>query len=81
MKIIRDFLDKKKREMTLEAFDVIVDDKKEELGAIVRNNKREVAIMAGVAVGLVVLGCLKMRHSSNNPETVVVVINNIGGCY
>lgn len=76
MKIIKNFLDNKKREMTVEAFDTIVETKKEEITNVVRNNKREIAIGVGLMAGLLVLGCLKMRHSSNNPETVVIVINN-----
>lgn len=76
MKIFKNFLDNKKREMTVEAFDTIVETKKEEIGTIIRDNKREIAIGVGLMAGLLVLGCLKMRHSSNNPETVVIVINN-----
>lgn len=76
MKIFKKFLDNKKREMTVEAFDTIVETKKEEIGTVIRDNKREIAIGVGLMAGLLVLGCLKMRHSSNNPETVVIVINN-----
>lgn len=76
MKIFKKFLDNKKREMTVEAFDTIVETKKEEIGTIIRDNKREIAIGVGLMAGLLVLGCLKMRHSSNNPETIVIVINN-----
>lgn len=76
MKIIKNFLNNKKREMTVEAFDTIVETKKEELGTVIRDNKREITIGVGLMAGLLVLGCLKMRHSSNNPETVVIVINN-----
>lgn len=76
MKIIKNFLNNKKREMTVEAFDTIVETKKEELGTVIRDNKREIAIGVGLMAGLLVLGCLKMRHSSNNPETIVIVINN-----
>lgn len=76
MKIIKNFLDNKKREMTVEAFDTIVETKKEEITNVVRNNKREIAIGVGVMTGLLVLGYLKMRHSSNSSETVVIVINN-----
>lgn len=76
MQLIKDFLEEKKRKMTIKAFDTIVEEKKEELGGMIRNNKREVAIGAGVMAGLIVLGCLKMRHSSDNPETVVIIINN-----
>lgn len=76
MKIFKKFLDNKKREMTVEAFDVIVETKKEEIGTVIRDNKREIVIGVGLMAGLLVLGCLKMRHSSNNPETVVIVINN-----
>ena len=76
MQLIKDFLEEKKRKMTIKAFDTIIEEKKEELGGMIRNNKREVAIGAGVMAGLIVLGCLKMRHSSDNPETVVIIINN-----
>lgn len=76
MKIFKKFLDNKKREMTVEAFDTIVETKKEEISTVIRDNKREIAIGVGLMAGLLVLGCLKMRHSSNNPETVVIVINN-----
>lgn len=76
MKIFKKFLDNKKREMTVEAFDTIVETKKEEIGTVIRDNKREIAIGVGLMAGLLVLGCLKMRHSSNNPETIVIVINN-----
>lgn len=76
MKIFKKFLDNKKREMTVEAFDTIVETKKEEIGTVIRDNKREIVIGVGLMAGLLVLGCLKMRHSSNNPETVVIVINN-----
>lgn len=76
MKIFKKFLDNKKREMTVEAFDTIVETKKEEIGTVIRDNKREIVIGVGLMAGLLVLGCLKMRHSSNNPETIVIVINN-----
>ncbi len=76
MKIFKNFLKEKKREMTVEAFDTIVDDKKEKVIEFVKDNKMELAVGAGVMAGLVVLGCLKMRHSSNNSETVVIIINN-----
>ena len=64
MKIFKNFLKEKKREMTVDAFDTIVD------------NKMELAVGAGVMAGLIVLGCMKMRHSSNNQETVVIIFNN-----
>lgn len=76
MKIFKKFLDNKKREMTVEAFDTIVETKKEEISTVIRDNKREIVIGVGLMAGLLVLGCLKMRHSSNNPETIVIVINN-----
>lgn len=76
MQLIKDFLEEKKRKMTIKAFDTIIEEKKEKLGGMIQNNKREVAIGAGVMAGLIVLGCLKMRHSSDNPETVVIIINN-----
>lgn len=80
MKIFKNFIKEKKREMTVDAFDTIVDNKKEKVVDFIKDNKMEVAVGAGVMAGLIVLGCLKMRHSSNNPETVVVVINNQGVC-
>lgn len=76
MKIFKNFLKEKKREMTVEAFDTIVDNKKEKVLEFIKDNKIELAVGAGVMAGLVVLGCLKMRHSSNNSETVVIIINN-----
>lgn len=76
MQSIKDFLEEKKRKMTIKAFDTIIEEKKEKLGGMIQNNKREVAIGAGVMAGLIVLGYLKMRHSSDNPETVVIIINN-----
>ena len=47
---------------------------------VIKDNKKELAVGAGVMAGLIVLGCLKMRHSSNNSETVVIIINNQGAC-
>ena len=76
MKIFKNFLKEKKREMTVDAFDTIVDNKKEKVVEFVKDNKMELVVGAGVMAGLIVLGCIKMRHSSNNPETVVIVINN-----
>ena len=76
MKIFKNFVKEKKREMTVEAFDTIVDNKKEKLVEFIQANKMELAVGAGVMAGLLVLGCMKMRHSSNNSETVVVIINN-----
>ena len=76
MKIFKNFLKEKKREMTVEAFDTIVDNKKEKVLEFIKDNKIELAVGAGVMAGLIVLGCLKMRHSSNNSETVVIIINN-----
>lgn len=76
MKIFKNFLKEKKREMTVDAFDTIVDNKKEKVVEFIKDNKMEVAVGAGVMAGLIVLGCIKMRHSSNNPETVVIIINN-----
>ncbi len=65
--IFKNFIKEKKREITVEAFDTIVEEK-------IENNKKEIAIAAGVAVGLVVLGCLHMRHSSRQAQTVIYVI-------
>ena len=62
--------------MTVDAFDTIVDNKKEKVVEFIKDNKMEVAVGAGVMAGLIVLGCMKMRHSSNNQETVVIIINN-----
>ena len=62
--------------MTVEAFDTIVDNKKEKLVEFIQANKMELAVGAGVIASLLILGCMKMRHSSNNSETVVVIINN-----
>ena len=80
MKIFKNFLKEKKQKMTVDAFDTIVDNKKEKVLEFINDNKMEVAVGAGVMAGLIVLGCLKMRHSSSNPETVVIVINNQGVC-
>lgn len=79
MKIFKNFLKEKKQKMTVDAFDTIVDNKKEKVIEFVKDNKMEVAVGAGVMAGLIVLGCLKMRHSSNNPE-IVIIINNQGVC-
>lgn len=76
MKIFKNFVKEKKREMTVEAFDTIVDNKKEKLVEFIQANKMELAVGAGVIASLLILGCMKMRHSSNNSETVVVIINN-----
>lgn len=79
MKIFKNFLKDKKQKITVDAFDTIVDNKKEKVIEFIKDNKMEVAVGAGVMAGLIVLGCLKMRHSSNNPE-IVVIINNQGVC-
>ena len=79
MKIFKNFLKEKKQKMTVDAFDTIVDNKKEKVIEFIKDNKIEVAVGAGVMAGLIVLGCLKMRHSSNNPE-IVIIINNQGVC-
>ena len=76
MEIFKNFLNEKKREITVDAFDAIVDNKKEKVLEFVQDNKMELAVGAGVLTGLLILGCVKMRHSSNNPETVVFIINN-----
>ena len=76
MKIFKDLLNEKKREMTVDAFDTIVNNKKEKVVEFIQDNKMELAVGAGVMAGLLILGCVKMRHSSNNPETVVFIINN-----
>ena len=76
MKIFKNFLKEKKREMTVDAFDTIVDNKKEKVVEFIKDYKMELAVGAGVMAGLIVLGCMKMRHSSNNQETVIIIINN-----
>ena len=76
MKIFKDLLNEKKREMTVDAFDTIVNNKKEKVVGFIQDNKMELAVGAGVMAGLLILGCVKMRHSSNNSEIVVVIINN-----
>ena len=76
MKILKDLLNEKKREMTVDAFDTIVNNKKEKVVGFIQDNKMELAVGAGVMAGLLILGCVKMRHSSNNSETFVIVINN-----
>ena len=76
MKIIKDLLNEKKREMTVDAFDTIMNNKKEKVVGFIQDNKMELAVGAGVMAGLLILGCVKMRHSSNNSEIVVVIINN-----
>ena len=79
MKIFKNFLKEKKEKMTVDAFDTIIDNKKEKVVDFIKDNKMELAVGAGVMAGLIVLGCLKMRHSLNNPE-IVVIINNQGAC-
>ena len=76
MKIFKDLLNEKKREITVDAFDTIVNNKKEKVVGFIQDNKMELAVGAGVLAGLLILGCVKMRHSSNNSETFVIVINN-----
>ena len=76
MKIFKNFLKEKKEKMTVDAFDTIVDNKKEKVVEFIKDNKMELAVGAGVMAGLIGLGCMKMRHSSNNQETVVIIIND-----
>ena len=76
MKIFKDLLNEKKREMTVDAFDTIVNNKKEKVVGFIQDNKMELAVGAGVLAGLLILGCVKMRHSSNNSETFLIIINN-----
>ena len=76
MKIFKNFLKEKKEKMTVDAFDTIIDNKKEKVIEFISDNKMEVAVGAGVMAGLLILGCIKMRRSSNNSETVVIIINN-----
>ena len=75
MKIFKNFLKEKKEKMTVDAFDTIIDNKKEKVVDFIKDNKMEV-VGAGVMASLLILGCMKMRHSSNNSETVVIIINN-----
>lgn len=75
MKIFKDFIRDKKRDITVEAFDTIVDNKKEKLKDICLENK-EIILGAGITAGLLVFGLMKMSHSSRKPETIVIVINN-----
>lgn len=72
MKIFKNFLKEKKEKMTVDAFDTIIDNKKEKVVDFIKDNKMELAVGAG----LLILGCMKMRHSSNDSETVVIIINN-----
>ena len=74
MKVFKDFFNKKKRDLTVEAFDNIMDDKKEKLVEAVKERRLEVAVGVGVAAGLVILGYLKMSHSSRQPQTVIYII-------
>ena len=76
MKIFKDLLNEKKREITVDAFDTIVNINKEKVVGFIQDKKMELAVGAGVMAGLLILGCVKMRHSSNNSEIVVVIINN-----
>ena len=74
MKVFKDFFNKKKRDLTVEAFDNIMDDKKEKLVEAVKERRLEVAVGVGVATGLVILGGLKMSHSSRQPQTIIYII-------
>ena len=76
MKIFKNFLKEKKEKMTVDAFDTIIDNKKEKVVDFIKDNKMELTVGAGVMASLLILGCMKMRHSSNNSETVVIIINN-----
>ena len=76
MKIFKNFLKEKKEKMTVDAFDTIIDNKKEKVVDFIKDNKMELAVGAGVMASLLILGCMKMRHSSNNSETVVIINNN-----
>ena len=76
MKIFKNFLKEKKEKMTVDAFDTIIDNKKEKVVDFIKDNKMELAVGAGVMASLLILCCMKMRHSSNNSETVVIIINN-----
>ena len=75
MKIFKNCIKEKKEKMTVDAFDTIIDNKKEKVVDFIKDNKMEV-VGAGVMASLLILGCMKMRHSSNNSETVVIIINN-----
>ena len=76
MKIFKNFLKEKKEKMTVDAFDTIIDNKKEKVVDFIKDNKMELAVGAGVMASLLILGGMKMRQSSNNAETVVIIINN-----
>lgn len=78
MKRFKDFFNRKKKDLTVEAFDNIMNDKKEKVKDILVEHKTEVAFAAGVAAGLLVLGCAsKMRHSSSSPQMIyLTIINN-----
>ena len=76
MKIFKNFLKEKKEKMTVDAFDTIIDNKKEKVVEFISDNKMELAVGAGVMASLLILGYMKMRHSSNNSETVMIIINN-----
>ena len=76
MKIFKNFLKEKKEKIKVDAFDRIIDSKKEKVVEFISDNKMELAVGAGVMASLLILGCMKMRHSSNNSETVVIISNN-----
>ena len=76
MKIFNQMFENKKKEMTIEAFDTIVESKKEQVEEFIKNNKHEVAIATGVAAGLVILGCLKMRQPRVTQERITIIVNN-----
>ena len=52
MKIFKNFLKEKKREMTVDAFDTIVDNKKEKVVEFIKDNKMELAVGAALMAGL-----------------------------
>lgn len=74
MKKIKQWCELKKREMTLEAFDTIVEDKKEEVRNTVRERK-ELLIGVGLVAGLCIFGLINRKPPAKAPNTVIVIIN------
>lgn len=71
---IKQFYENKKREMTLEAFDTVVEDKKEEVRNILKERK-ELLIGAGVIAGLCIFGLINRKPPAKAPNTVIIIIN------
>lgn len=74
MKKIKQWYELKKREMTLEAFDTIVEDKKEEVRNTVKEQK-ELLIGVGVVACLCIFGLINRKSSAKTPNTIIVIIN------